>query len=121
VADFTLLPGELNLRAVRGDEWNIAINLQRDVSNYAWESYIYQSDTITAGGGAGSLSGVGTTITQPTIGISNASTGAMVIGLTETQTKLLSPTQTYRWYLRWVAPGDVTRTIISGSVTAVAP
>lgn len=121
MADFTLLPGELNLRAVRGDEWNIAINLQRDVSNYAWESYIYQSDTITAGGGAGSLSGVGTTITQPTIGISNASTGAMVIGLSEVQTKLLSPTQTYRWYLRWVAPGEITRTIISGSVTAVAP
>jgi hypothetical protein len=116
-----LLPGQLDLVAVRGDEWNIAINLQRDVSNYAWESYIYQSDTTTTGGGAGSLSGVGTTITQPTIGISNASTGSMVIGLTETQTKLLSPTQTYRWYLRWVAPGEITRTIISGSVTAVAP
>jgi hypothetical protein len=121
VADFTLLPGELNLRAVRGDEWNIAISLERNVSGYSWESYIYQSDTTTTGGGAGVLSGVGTTITQPTIGISNASTGAMVIGLTETQTNLLSPTQTYRWYLRWVAPGEITRTIISGSVTAVAP
>ena len=106
---------------MRGDEWNIAISLQRDVSSYAWESYIYQSDTTTTGGGAGSLSGVGITITQPTVGISNASTGAMVIGLTETQTKLLSPTQTYRWYLRWIAPGEITRTIISGSVAAVAP
>ena len=109
------------MRAVRGDEWNIAINLQRNISNYAWESYIYQSDTNTAGGGAGSLSGVGTTITQPTIGIPDPTTGSLVIGLTETQTKLLSPTQTYRWYLRWIAPGEVTRTIISGSVTAVAP
>jgi hypothetical protein len=67
------------------------------------------------------LSGVGTTITQPTIGIPDPTTGSMVIGLSETQTKLLSPTQTYRWYLRWIAPGEITRTIISGSVTAVAP
>jgi hypothetical protein len=119
--DFTLLPGELNLRAVRGDEWNISISLQRNVSGYSWESYIYQSDTTTEGGGVGSLSGVGTTITQPTIGIPDPTTGSMVIGLSETQTKLLSPTQTYRWYLRWIAPGEITRTIISGSVTAVAP
>ena len=119
--DFTLLPGELNLRAVNGDEWNIAISLQRNVTGYSWESYIYESATTTQGGGSGALSGIGTTITQPTIGISDASTGSMVIGLTETQTRLLSPTQTYRWYLRWVAPGEITRTIISGSVTAVAP
>ena len=121
MADFTLLPGELNVRAVRGDEWNIAINLQKNVTSYAWESYIYQSDTTTEGGGIGSLSGVGATITQPTIGISDATTGTMVIGLSETQTTLLSTTQTYRWYLRWIAPGQVTRTILSGSVTAVAP
>ena len=121
MAVFTLLPGQLDLIAVRGDEWNIAISLQRNVTNYSWESYIYQSDTTTEGGGVGALSGVGTTVTQPTIGIADATTGSMVIGLSETQTKLLSPTQTYRWYLRWVAPGAITRTIISGSVTAVAP
>jgi len=109
------------VRAVRGDEWNIAISLQRNVSNYSWESYIYQSDPTTEGGGAGSLSGFGTTITQPTIGIPDPTIGSLVIGLSEAQTKLLSPTQTYRWYLRWIAPGEVTRTIISGSVTAVAP
>jgi hypothetical protein len=116
-----LLPGQLDIIAVRGDEWNIAISLQRDVSNFAWESYIYRSEVTTEGGGAGSLAGVGTTVTQPTIGIPNPSTGSMVIGLSENQTILLSPTQTYRWYLRWIAPGQITRTIISGSVTAVAP
>jgi hypothetical protein len=45
----------------------------------------------------------------------------MTVALSETQTNLLSPSSTYRWYLRWVAPGQITRTIISGSVTAVAP
>jgi len=109
------------LVAVHGDEINVAISLQRDVTGYSWESYVYQSDTTTTGGGVGSLVGIGATVTQPTIGISNASTGAMVIGLSETQTTLLAPGTTYRWYLRWVSPTSITRTIISGSVTAVAP
>jgi hypothetical protein len=100
---------------------NLAVTLQRDVTGYSFESYIYQSATTTEGGGVGSLSGIGTTVTQPTIGVSNASTGAMVIGLSEVQTRLLSPGTTYRWYLRWVSPTAITRTIISGSVTAVAP
>jgi hypothetical protein len=106
---------------VNGDEVNLAVTLQKDVTGYSFESYIYQSDTTTAGGGVGSLSGIGTTVTQPTIGISNATTGAMIIGLSEAQTRILSPGTTYRWYLRWVSPTDITRTIISGSVTAVAP
>ena len=121
MAVFVQTPGVLDIIAVNGDECNIAISLQRDVTNYAWESYIYQSDTTTTGGGVGSLSGIGTTVTQPTIGISNAATGSLVIGLTEAQTRILSPGITYRWYLRWVSPTDITRTIISGSVTAVAP
>lgn len=109
------------MQFTRGDEVNVAVSLGRDVTNYSWESYIYQSDTTTTGGGVGSLSGIGSTVTQPVIGVSNASTGAMVIGLSEVQTTLLSPTTTYRWYLRWISPTSITRTILSGSVTAVAP
>ena len=109
------------MQFTHGDEVNVAVSLARDVTGYSWESYVYQSDTTTTGGGVGSLSGIGATVTQPTIGVSNASTGAMVIGLNETQTNLLSPGTTYRWYLRWISPTAITRTIISGSVTAVAP
>lgn len=121
MATFSQLPGQLDILAVHGDEWNIALNLQTNVTNYSFESYIYRSDTTTTGGGAGSLSGIGTTITQPTLSISSATAGTMIVALSEAQTNLLSPTQTYRWYLRWVAPGSITRTIVSGSVTAVAP
>ena len=69
----------------------------------------------------GSLSTIGETVVQPTIGISDTATGTMVIGLNETQTRTLTPGVSYRWYLRWVAPGEITRTIISGSVATVAP
>lgn len=121
MAEFVLLPGTLDIRAVRGDEWNIVVNLQRDVTNYAFESYVYSATAVAGAGGVGSLTGVGATVTAPTIGITDASTGSMVIGLSESQTNLLNPTTPYRWYLRWVAPGELTRTILSGSVTAVAP
>jgi len=121
VADFVLLPGELNLRFVKGDEVNVAVNLNRDVTSHVFESYVYQSLITGTGGGLGSLIGIGTTVTAPTIGITTGTAGLMVIGLSEVQTNLLTPGQDYRWYLRWIAPGELTRTILSGSVTAVAP
>ena len=121
MADFVQLPGVLGLRFVRGDELNVSVNLNRDVSNHTFESYVYSVTTVLGEGGAGSLTGIGTTITAPTIGITSATAGSMIIGLTEAQTSLLSPAGTYRWYLRWVAPGEITRTILAGSVTAVAP
>jgi hypothetical protein len=97
------------------------LNLQRSVAGYTFTSFIYQTDITGTGGGLGSISSIGQTVVAPTIGISDASTGAMILGLSETQTALLSPGTNYRWFLRWVAPGEITRTIISGSVTAVAP
>jgi hypothetical protein len=121
VATFSQLPGDLGLTFVSGDECNIALNLQRNVTNYSFTSYIYRTDIISTDGGLGSFSSIGQTITAPTIGIPNATTGSMILGLSETQTGLLSPGTSYRWFLRWVAPGEITRTIISGSVTAVAP
>jgi len=121
LATFSQLPGELGLTFVAGDEVNVAVNLQRNVQNYSFSSYIYRSDTIGAGGGVGSFSSIGATVVQPTIGIVDASTGSMIIGLSEVQTAQLTPGSGYRWFLRWVAPGQITRTIVSGSVTAVAP
>lgn len=118
---FTQLPGDLSLQFVKGDEVNVALNLQRNVTGYAFSTYIYDSATTTTGGGFGSISGVGATVVQPTLGIVNASTGSLVLGLSETQTAQLDTAGSYRWYLRWVAPGEITRTIVSGSVTAVAP
>ena len=121
MSTFSQLPGQLDIQAVPSDEWNIAINLQRDITNYTFTSYIYKSATIGTGGGTGAINSIGTTVVAPTIGIVNAATWSMVIGISEAQSALLSPSESYRWYLRWVAPGDITRTIVSGSVTAVAP
>lgn len=121
MAQFDQLPGTLDIRLVPQDECNIALNLQRSVAGYTFTSFIYQADIVGTGGGMGTISAYGPTITAPTIGITDQTAGTMIIGLSEAQTSQLSPGQSYRWFLRWVAPGEVTRTIISGSVTAVAP
>lgn len=97
------------------------MNLQRDITGYSFTSFIYQTNITGTGGGLGAVSSIGQTVTSPTIGIIDQTSGTMIIGLSETQTGLLSPNQSYRWFLRWVAPGEITRTIVSGSVTAVAP
>ena len=44
MATFSQLPGELGLTFVAGDEVNVAVNLQRNVQNYSFSSYIYRSD-----------------------------------------------------------------------------
>lgn len=111
----------LDLRFVNSDEVNVALNLQRDVTGYTFTSFIFQTNITGTGGGLGSVSSIGQTVTAPTIGITDATTGSMILGLSETQTAQLAPGTPYRWFLRWVAPGEITRTIVSGSVTAVAP
>lgn len=121
MANFSQLPGELGLTFIPGDECSIAVNLQRSVAGYTFTSFIYQTDTSTTGGGTGLLNSIGKTVVAPTISISSTTAGSMIVGLSEAQTGVLSPGTNYRWFLRWVAPGDITRTIVSGTVTPVAP
>lgn len=111
----------MNLKLVNADELNISVNFQRNIANHSFTSYVYSTQITGTGGGLGSFSSIGQTIVAPTIGIPDPAGGAMVLGFAEWQTALLTPGQTYRWYLRWVAPGDITRTVLSGTVEAVAP
>lgn len=121
MADFVQLPGTLNFRVVNADEVNAAVNLNRDITGYTLTTVIYSTTVTGSGGGDGSVTTIGQTITSPTLGIVSQTAGTMIVGLSETQTAMLTPGQTYRWYLRAVAPGQVTRTILSGDVITVAP
>lgn len=121
MATFSQLPGVLDIRLVTGDEINIGINLGRDVSGYQFQSAVYVSQVL-GGGGSGIVNTVGSTAAVPSIYVANETTGALVWSLNETQTQALSPSYTYRWYLRWVTPGsEMTRTILAGVVYAKAP
>jgi hypothetical protein len=49
--------------------------------------------------------------------------GTVDLTLTEQQTATLNSAAvlTWRWYFRWVSPGGITRTLISGPITAGLP
>lgn len=122
MAEVVQIPGELGLRLVPGDELNFALNLQTDCSGYTFTSYIYRATATGGGGGSATiLYGIGQTVAAPTITMVSQTAGTMMVGVNETQSALLTPGGNYRWFLRWVAPGDITRTILGGPVTSVAP
>ena len=120
---FSLLPGQLDVTFVVGDEVNVAINLGINVTSYTLQSLVYVASSAGfSGGGGGTVTTVGATAATPTIQVVTASTGSIIWSLTETQTSALSPGITYRWYLRWITPSTaMTRTILAGLCIPKAP
>jgi len=121
MADFVQIPGVLGLEFVQGDQVDVALDFGTDLTGYAFDSkvYVVQQTVPTSGGVA--VPTAGATAATPTVGIVSRTLGKLSLGFTETQTAALSPVGTYRWYFRWVAPGDVTQTILAGDVTVVSP
>ena len=122
VAVFNQLPGQLDVSFVQGDEVNIALSFpSRDLTGYTFSAVVYVvNQTVPLGGGT-SVPTAGQTAATWTVTPVSLTAGTLSIGLNETQTGSLSPAGTYRWYLRWVAPGSVTRTVLSGNVIVAAP
>jgi hypothetical protein len=120
---FSLLPGQLDVTFVVGDEVNIAINLGQSIASYTLQSAVYVvSSSGFAGGGGGTVTTVGATAATPSIQVVTASTGAIIWSLNESQTAGLSPGITYKWYLRWITPSTtMTRTILAGACIPRAP
>lgn len=120
---FSLLPGQLDVTFVVGDEVNVAINLGVNVTGYTLQSAVYVASSAGfSGGGGGTVTTVGATAATPSIQVVTASTGSIIWSLTEAQTSALSPGLTYRWYLRWITPSTtMTRTILAGLCIPKAP
>ena len=120
---FSLLPGQLDVTFVVGDEVNVAINLGQSITGYTLQSAVYVASSAGfSGGGGGTVTTVGTTAATPAIQVVTASSGSIIWSLTEDQTSVLSPGVTYRWYLRWITPStSMTRTILAGNCVPKAP
>jgi hypothetical protein len=120
---FSLLPGQLDVTFVAGDEVNVSIILGVNITGYTLQSAVYVASTGGfQGGGGGTVSTVGATAATPTIQVVTASTGAIIWSLNETQTAALNPSIKYLWYLRWVTPStSMTRTILAGACIPRAP
>ena len=116
MSTYSQTPADLTIELVRGDELNFVAQFPSlDLSAYTLSAGVYDS-TAT-----------GVTIYQtPALYKSVATAGGVTttsvsVGLTESQTTALAADGRYRWFLRWVSPGGVTRTILSGEVAAQNP
>jgi hypothetical protein len=119
---FQQLPGDLTVTFVVGDELNFTLGLGTSVTGYTFNAGVYVVSTNGfVGGGGGTVNAVGATAMTPTITVVNASAGTLTWGASEEQTASLSPAIKYRHFVRWVAPGGITRTIVSGDFIPKAP
>ena len=122
--DFSILPAELNLAFVRGDEFNLDIDLTLNGTGYTWSAVVFEASLATQNAGIGSASGTysqGATASTFSIDTVSAANAQYIISLTEAQTLALEVTRSYRWFFRGVSPGGVTRTYLSGSVSPRTP
>ena len=128
---FDQTPADLSIAMIPGDELNVKLTFTTasgnttvplNLTGYTFEAKVFIPQFGNSDGGLGSGSyTVGATAATPTVSAVNLSAGQISIGLTETQTSALSPATGYRWFLKWVAPGSVTLTVLSGTFTARLP
>lgn len=122
MATLPQLPATLDISLIPGDELQFSAEFNRDLTGYTFDTSIHQMAYVPSSSGRGGLVlSQGASIGSFALSVLDASQGRMVLGLSEATTALLSTNEIYRWNMRWVAPGSVTRTVISGQITARAP
>ena len=119
MATYSALPADLGLSFVLGDEFNMSVDLSINATSYTWSAIAFEVGSAFPNGSA--VPTQGATAATFAIETVNAANGQYILSLTETQTAALLLTKSYRWYLRGVSPGGVTRTYLSGSVTPTTP
>ena len=113
MADYSQLPGALNLWFVRGDEMPISATFNVDLTGYTLSAAIFNESTQS--------SVAAPTITMTTATSNSVTTSTVAFNWTEQQTAALATTTRYRWYFRWVSPANVTRTVLAGQVRPYNP
>jgi hypothetical protein len=117
VATYSVLPDTLDLRFVSGDELSVMLDFSENLTGYTFSTSIYEVTQVVNG----AVVATATFSRNFTITPVDLATGRLNLSLNETDTGFFSAAITYRWYLRWVAPGVVTRTVVSGTIRASLP
>jgi hypothetical protein len=117
------LPAELDLAFIKGDEFGMVVAFDTDLTGHTYDSRIYALTSVSAGGGlgAGATVAAGATVLAFTVTPVNVTAGTINVSLSETETNQLSSTGVYRWWLKTVTPGNVTRTYLAGDVSVRVP
>lgn len=122
MAEFTQLPGELNLTFVQGDQVKVNCDFDVNITGYTVTNSVYVTSVYaSSGGGNGYVTTIGATVTTFDQTVTSAANGQILLDLPENKSALLTPGVGYRWYLRWMDQSSVTRTVLSGNLTVVNP
>lgn len=128
MATLRQLPAPLDLALIAGDELNFTLRFKTGTGPTA-PAFPLTGYTITSGvfvarvrAGATNPPAVGSTLFTPTLTV-DAAAGTILVSIVETQSALLQSADilAVRWFVRWVSPGGVTRTVASGSIVGGTP
>lgn len=115
------IPADLPIELVQGDELSFALQFNDDREDgYTLTSGVYNASLVNLQLLFSPALEIDVDTETPEEG-DPVTTTTVIVSFTETQTQQLTPRQNWRWFLRWVAPGGVTRTIISGQISSRAP
>jgi hypothetical protein len=117
MASYAIVPSTLDIQFVRGDEFGMLLDFDVNLTGYTFDAIVYEVGSVTNG----VISGVSGSFDDFTITVVDLATGRLNLSLTEEQTQAFDLTRTYRWYLRWTAPGVVKRTVLSGGIAVGDP
>jgi hypothetical protein len=100
---FDVMPGELDITGVVGDDLVLPFDFDIDLTGYTFTAFI-ELDNVPF------PATMNFTITPI-----NLANGLFNASLTAAQTASIGPGSNKRWYLRWTNPSSLTRTIIYGT------
>lgn len=116
MAEWIQIPDTLDFTFVQGDEVKVLLDFDLNLTGYTFETKVVEVLEVV-GGNVTSFDEV-FSFAQTAV---NLATGHINLSLDESQTSSLTLGGNYRWYMRWVAPGLVTRTVLSGAVIVRSP
>lgn len=111
MATVSQIPETVDVFLVVGDELSIPLTFSVDLSGYTISSGVYDASQLTP-----------TDLLSPGLLVTTtAGQTTVLVSFVESDTSQLVASGNWRWYLRWVSPGGVTRTVISGAVRTSNP
>jgi hypothetical protein len=116
MATISQLPAGVLFRKFRGDEFAVTLDFDVDLTGYTFTNEIYRLESVALGGGVTGTQAVPYGLF--TLTVVSAPLGQIRLSLDEVASEALDA-GSYRWYLRWVAPGDITRTVLNGTLELV--
>ena len=117
MATYSVQPDTLDLFFVSGDELSVLLDFDQNLTGYQFETGIYEIAQVVNGAVVATTPFARNFTLTPI----DLSLGQFNLSLNETDTAAFNPAVTYRWFLRWVAPGVVTRTVVAGTINVRLP